>query len=61
MGDEFNICVADEEVESGGGVNVAVPSALLLLSSIMPRCLLAVRLSDAFCFRITRLEMPVAA
>ena len=47
MGDEDKICV-DEESE--GGVNVSV--------STWPRCIRAVRLSDAFCLRITRLDIP---
>ena len=51
LGDEFNICVADddEDEDRGGGVNVT--SGL----SIWPRCIRAVRLSDAFCFLIVRL------
>ena len=47
MGDEFNICVVDDDMDNDGGVNVVVAS------SILPRCLRAVRLLDAFCFLIT--------
>jgi len=47
MGDEDKICV-DEESE--GGVNLSV--------STWPRCIRAVRLSDAFCLRMTRLDIP---
>ena len=51
IGDEFNICVLvvdDEEESREGGVNVVVSTL-----SITPRCIRAVRLSDAFCLRIT--------
>ena len=47
MGDEFNICVVNDDVDNDGGVNVVAAS------SILPRCARAVRLSDAFCFLIT--------
>jgi len=43
MGVEVNICVA---VAREGGVNNEALSTL-------PRCIRAVRLSDAFCFRMT--------
>jgi len=44
MGDDVNIWVEDE---SEGGVNVATSL------SILERCIRAVRLSDAFCLRMT--------
>lgn len=49
MGDDASICIVADATDNGGGTNV--PS--VLPSSIIPRCILAVRLSDAFCFRIT--------
>jgi len=55
MGDDDNTFVAvvvvdDDEREDG----VNVDAASLLGVSIIPRCIRAVRLSDAFCLRITR-------
>ena len=48
MGVDVNICVA---VARDGGVNdEAEPT------STLPRCIRAVRLSDAFCFRITSVD-----
>jgi len=55
IGDELSTCVDgdDDEGERGGGANAP--------SSTWPRCIRAVRLSDAFCFRITRLDAPPRA
>mmetsp|Transcript_7998 Transcript_7998/g.18045 ORF Transcript_7998/g.18045 Transcript_7998/m.18045 type:complete len:168 (-) Transcript_7998:28-531(-) len=48
MGDDDKTCVEDERE---GGVNVSVSTSPL-------RCIRAVRLSDAFCLRMTRLDIP---
>lgn len=45
MGVVVNICV---DATRGGGVNEPL--------STLPRCIRAVRLSDAFCFRMTRVD-----
>ena len=54
MGVDDKICVVDDDddddVDRGGGVNESLSS--------WPRCSRAVRLSDAFCFLMTRLDAP---